>query len=299
MDDLHPFVLKRILALRQFRVLAAAELRELASLAENVSEARFAKGAVLAKAGVRQQALHLVLDGEVELQPSGQCVGPRDVLGALEVFAKREPTMTATATRPTHTLQLLASDVTDLLEENYSVLRATLQDLAARMVAHASSMRAPLTSPIADPLGFVDRLILLRKQPPFANARIDALAMLARAFEEVRVPAGTVLARRGEPAAAAFIVVEGMLQVANGDGIARTLEAGDTLSSFETLAELPHAVTATARTPVRALAHPATAIYDVIEDHTDLGLTMIRGFARELIRAPVHPNEREPRRPVI
>src|SRR5215470_13926503 len=93
MDELHPFVLKRILALRQFRVLAAAELRELATLAENVSEVRFARG---------------------------------------EVFARREPAMTAIATRPTHTLQLLASDVTDLLEENYSVLRATLQDLAAR-----------------------------------------------------------------------------------------------------------------------------------------------------------------------
>jgi CRP-like cAMP-binding protein len=299
MDELHPFVLRRIFAMRQFRVLAAAELRELATLAENVSEVRFAKGAVIAKAGVRLPALHLVIDGEVELQPSGQLVGPREVLGALEVFARREPAMTAIATRDTHTLQLLASDVTDLLEENYSVLRATLQDLAARMVVHTPALRAPLAPPVADPLGFVDRLILLRKQPSFANARIDALAMLARAFDEVKVPAGTVLARRGEPATSAFVVVEGTLQVTDGDGFARILEPGDTISSFETLADLPHAVTAIARTPVRALSHPATAIYDVIEDHTDLGLTMIRGFARELIRAPVRPNEREPRRPLV
>jgi CRP-like cAMP-binding protein len=156
-------------------------------------------------------------------------------------------------------------------------------------------MRAPLAAPVADPLGFVDRLILLRRQPPFATARVDALAMLARALEEVLFPAGAIVTRCGESATAAYIIVEGSLQAIDADGLTRILEAGDTISSLETLADLTHAFTVQARTPVRALKHPATAIFDVVEDHADLGLTMIRGFARELIRAPVHPNEREPR----
>jgi len=286
MDEFNPFMLRRILALRQFRVFAAAELRELAMLAENVTEVRFAKGAVVAKAGSRLPALHLIVDGEIALRPSGQRFGARDVFGGLQVFARREQAETAVATRETHTLRLLAAEITDLLEENFTVLRATLQELATRMVLQTAPVRAALATPVSNPVGFVERLILLRRQPPFASARVDALAMLARAFEEVAFPAGAVIARFGDPATAAYVIIEGSLHATGGGGVPRVFEPGDTISSLETLADLTHAYTVHARTPVRALKHPATAIYDVIEDHTDLGLTMIRGFARELIRAP-------------
>src|SRR5690242_10646190 len=63
MPDLHPFALRRILALRQFPVLCDAELGELALFAENVAEVTLPAGIAVATAGSQLTALHLVLDG--------------------------------------------------------------------------------------------------------------------------------------------------------------------------------------------------------------------------------------------
>src|SRR5438477_2258627 len=61
----HPFALRRMLALRQFAALRDADLAELALLAENVTEVRLPAGTVIATAGHRLAALHLILTGEI------------------------------------------------------------------------------------------------------------------------------------------------------------------------------------------------------------------------------------------
>lgn len=283
MRDMTPFLLRRMLALRQFPMLADAELGELAMLAENLIEATFAPGQIVAPAGVRPSALHLVVSGELASPSEGRTWGPRHAFGTLEVLARRALTGPVIATRPTQTLQLLSSEITEVLDENFGVLRAAVQGLSARMIA---LVRLPQISvPEVTPLGLVDRLIVLRQQAPFAHARLDALAMLAHASEELSFPAGAVVARRGELATATLVVVEGALHARRNDSDAATLGPGQAIAPFETLAELPHPATLEATTAVRALASTATAIYDTIEDHTDLGLAMIRAFATTLLDA--------------
>ena len=295
-----PFVLRRILALRKFPMFANAELGDLALLAENLAEASYPKGSVIALAGARPPALHLVLDGEIASIPragrspsrstSGtgrETWGPLDVFGALEVLARRELAAPAVAARETRTLQLFSTDLTEVLEESFGVLRATLRVLAARVWQTAPPvLHADGDVPASDPLGLVDRLILLRRQPPFAGARLDAVAMLSHASDEVRFAAGDTIVRAGEAATTAYVVVEGSLRATDERGVEHALGPGDAIGALETLAELPHAETIDALTPVRALASGATAIFDVLEDHTDLGLAMIASFARELADQP-------------
>ena len=85
-DD--PFVLRRVLWLRQFPWLHEAELREVTMLAENLTEVRFAPGAVVAPAHVRPPALHFVIEGE--LANATRTWGPRNVVGAVEILAHPE-----------------------------------------------------------------------------------------------------------------------------------------------------------------------------------------------------------------
>jgi CRP-like cAMP-binding protein len=275
MHDVSPFVLRRILALRQFPILAGAELGELAMLAENMADALFPAGAIVAPAGARPPALHLVVEGD--LAGAGRTWGPRQVFGTLEILARRDLVEAVIAARQTRTLQLASSEITEVLEENFSVLRATVQGLAARL-AHVLPPLPRATIPDAEPLGFVDRLIILRQQRAFAGARLEALAMLAHSSEEVIYPMGAVVARRGDPATHLSTVVDGML---HAEG--RMLVAGDRISPFAAIAELPHPATIEATTRTRVLRTSASAIFDAIEDHTDLGLAMTRGFSSLLL----------------
>jgi len=66
MADFNPLVLRRMLALRRFTIVADAELAELATLAENVIETRLSAGSVIAEANRRVPALHLILNGTIE-----------------------------------------------------------------------------------------------------------------------------------------------------------------------------------------------------------------------------------------
>src|SRR5512146_1596290 len=124
MSDFNPLRLRRMLALRRFAVVADAELAELALLAENVVEARFPAGSLIARANQRLGALHLVLDGTIEC--GGMTWGPQRVFGALEVLAERELAAPAIAKTETTTLQLFSPDVTEFLEDSFGVLRTTL-----------------------------------------------------------------------------------------------------------------------------------------------------------------------------
>jgi CRP-like cAMP-binding protein len=273
-----------VLALRTFDVLGTAELAELAMLAENMTEASFRAGSVIAPAGARLRALHFILDGEVAT-PRRERLGARRVFGVLDVFARRELAAPAIAVRDTRTFELQAADVKDILDENFGVLRALLHELA-RLVIGCSLPATPWIGSLSRPLGFVDRLTLLRQQPMYATATFDALAMLAHAAEEVAFLPGATIARAGDTADTVYTVIEGGVHATAADGSTRNFGSGDSVAFFETLAVAPHSRTFEARTPVRALKQSSAAILDVIEDHTDLGLAMIGELARILTESP-------------
>jgi CRP-like cAMP-binding protein len=111
----------------------------------------------------------------------------------------------------------------------------------------------------------------------YRGARLDALAALAHASSEVRFARGTQIVRAGEVALSSFVIIEGSLAGPDGE-----LGPGHAVGALETLADLPHPATLEARTPVRALESSAGAIFDVLEDHSDLGMAMLASFAGAL-----------------
>jgi CRP-like cAMP-binding protein len=274
MAELDPFVLRRALWLRHVRWLATAELPDLALLAENLTEVHFVAGQIVAPAGVAPGALHFIIDGEIGFD--GRRWGPGAVVGGLEVLARRPLALALLATQNTRTLELPSADLFDILDDNFAILRAALRGLADLMPPPP-----PLVLPaLGEPLGFVERLTLLRDQPTFRGAGLDALADLAHASQEVWFAANSAVVRQGDPAASAFVIVEGSLLGPDG-----MLGPGHTIGALETLAERPYRATLDAATPVRALESSANAIFDVLEDHTDLGMAMLASFAATLSAA--------------
>jgi CRP-like cAMP-binding protein len=275
MSDHSPFLMHRMLALRQFPLFAHADLSELAMVAENVVERSFATGGVVAPAE-RLTSLHLILDGQLEV---GELqLGARSVHGSLEVAARRPARAPAIALAPTRTLELDASDYFEILEDNFGLLLATIRDLAARVIPLGDLHRRFTVPTSHGTVGLVERMILLRQHIPFSGARLEALAILAHAAVEARWAPGEILKRANARADGSLIIIEGAVRA--GD---RMLGPGHAIGVLETLAGIPHRETFEAATPVRALQSHAATILDVLEDHTDFALTILETFARALL----------------
>lgn len=278
---MHEFAipLRRMLALRQFPVFASVDLVELAILADNVDETRVSAGTPLASLG----GLHLVLEGRIEA-PRGHRVetwGPRDMFGVLEALARRPAIEQAVAATDLHTLRLAATDVADVLEDNFGLLREMLRELAGRLVASRVE-RPPIAATFlpATPLTLVERLIVLRQLFPFVGGRLQPLAAVAQATEELCFPAGLAISSMGDLVEDTLIVLSGSLRSG-----ARMIEQGAAIGSLESLAGLRHATGLETMTPVRVLRCANSAVLDVIEDHTDFGLAVISRFAAALLDA--------------
>ena len=271
MHDRNTKLLRRMLVLRQFPLFGHADLGELANVAENVVERSFTAGAIVAPAA-HLPSLHFIVEGRVS--HGSHELGPRHVHGALEVLAARAALAPAIAIVPTRTLELI--DYREVLEDNFGLMLAAVRELAARVLPFQAPCRAhPFREGAA--LGLVERMIVLRHQPAFAGARLEALAILAHAAVEMRQPAGAILRHAGALADGALILLEGTLHAD------RVLSPGHAVGTLETLAGLPHETTVEAVTPVRVLVSHAATIHDVLEDHSDFGLAMLQTFARTLI----------------
>ena len=276
MLDLNPRGMRRILSLRQFSLFSAATLGDLALLAENVSEASYRTGELVAPPG-KLDSVHLVVEGAIE--SGAKTARAREAFGLLELLADRPLVVPARATSATRTLQLFASDLGDVLEEGFGVLRGVLHELAARVAWRPGAAPRQIEIPDGAPLGLVERLLVLRQLAPFASARLEPLGALAHSAEETTFAPGALVARAGERAAAVHVVLEGRVRATTGD----PLTAGSTIGGVEALGELPHARTFEAASRVRTLAFPSQAIFDVIEDHTELGLAVLATFASTLV----------------
>lgn len=290
MRDITPSTLRRILMLRQFPILCDAELGELAMFAENVTEVVLPAGTTVASAGSRLDALHLVLTGEIATTGGlRRTWGPYQVFGGLEVLANREASQTAMTTVATTTLQLLAPDVMEILEDSFGVMLAALRGLAA---AHATGPQQPPRACAlpdrapARPLGFVERLMLLRQQPTFAVAPLESLAALAHVSEEVALPAGTLVARAGMAPASSYVILEGASSAVGASGVPRRLGPGDAIGHLEALAGRLHEETIEVVEPMRALKIDASRVFDIIEDHADFGRAILAVLADGLLARP-------------
>lgn len=267
-----PFLMRRMLALRQFPLWRHADLAELAMVAENADERAFDAGDVIEPG----DSLHLLLEGRIVVADTELVA--RDVFGGLEVAARLPRADLAIAREPTRTLELGASDYFEVLEDHFRLLLATIRDYAARALP-LGDLRRPLAMPFGESaLGLVERMILLRHQVPFSAARLEALAILAHAATEVHWPAGATVVRARTPADRSLIVLAGSLHAPGRD-----LEPGHALGVLETLAGVPYRETFEAATPVRALSTSAGTLRDVLEDHTDFALSILETFARALV----------------
>jgi CRP-like cAMP-binding protein len=278
---------ERVLALRSFPGLSQVDPAHLAIMADVAEERVFARGATLITPGQPVRSMHLIRRGEVAVMREGVAMrryGPGDIVGAIASLTRDPAGQHVVATVDTRTFEIERGDFEDVLEESFSMLfsalRGTLRSVidCRRQIPEDAGFSAPIVEMVRGPadLGLVERVLFLRRLLTYGRAKVEALAELASGMVEVRLPAGAALWQPGEPSPYSLLVWSGVIRGDTGRGQQFRFGPDSVVGGIDSIAGEPRWYRATAETEVVALRSESADLMDVIEDHPDMGLDMLR-----------------------
>lgn len=168
------------------------------------------------------------------------------------------------------------------------------RDLAAAARAERQQ-HSPASSPaIAEGgvavLTVVEKAIFLRAVPVFAAMAPAQLQILASAGEELEYPRGTAIFSAGDPADRLFVIVSGRVGIeearARGNVVRiATIEAREPFGELAVFDAPAHTTSAVAVDDCYLLAIRREVLLDLIGQHPDLALTIIKFLSRRLREA--------------
>jgi len=203
-------------------------------------------------------------------------------------------------------LRVLGRDLHETLARLRSGEDAWLAELAGRVGAELlgeERLRPPVFTrrpggescpapaallPEASAMELIEKVFLLQQVDLLRGATAQQLALLGSIATEVAVEAGTVLLRRGEPTDAMHVVVDGSVEL-RGEG-EQTIMAqhGTAFGTWALIDEAPSLVHARVVEAGRLLRITRGDFDDLIADHHELSLGLLRGLARR-VRALAEP----------
>src|SRR5712691_4500758 len=127
---------------------------------------------------------------------------------------------------------------------------------------------------------------LLRRVPVFEGLPDDQIAWFLSQSQELRLKAGDVYARQGDPADAMFVILEGLLQGRGevaGDTITFDLEPGDVTGVLPFSRMKQFTVSGRAETDSHALRFPASQFPDLVQKMPELTKRLV-GLMSDRIR---------------
>ncbi len=264
-------------------------------MAEYAQERFFPRGSVLMRAGEPVPAIHFLVSGQVRVHRRGRDLGVAREgagIGSLALLAHDPEGVEAVAQGDVLTLEIGADAVQEVFEDRFPILRHVLRDVCRRLVQavrrHGPGLfLAPWQVPLRLPtrgLDLVERLVLLRAAPPFAQASLTTLGDLARAMREVRFERGELLWSEGERASHTLLLVEGLVTCRSLDGqVAFDLGPGVSAGALEMVAELPRYYEARAQTPLLALRGRVEELIDIFEDNHRMAMGFLAAMTRHLL----------------
>ena len=122
----------------------------------------------------------------------------------------------------------------------------------------------------------------LGKIPMFAACSNRELQTVARAVREVEHPAGTVIAREGEPGIGLFVITDGTASVTIGGRKKGSLEPGEFFGEIALLDGGPRTATVTADTDVKLLGLTEWVFRGLLQEHPSIAVKTLQAMAARL-----------------
>jgi CRP-like cAMP-binding protein len=285
--------IERMLAIKAMPLLGDVHPDELAVIAEHARFRTFRRGETLySGAQAPVSAIHLVVDGRVTEHRGGRPFvthGPHRVLGGEDALALAASDVVAVADEDTRTLAIDRDRLRDVLEDNFGVLSAALQGVAAatlrlrRRIVPSAGWSAPpplarARAPMTDDLGA--RVAFLWRETWLGSSRIRTLGQLATEAAPVGLREGETLWATGDDAEDMLVVIDGRVRCATDDGRQRfDAGRGAVLGLEEALAMEARWYGAVVQAPGSGLRITRAALIDVLEDDPDSALELLAACA--------------------
>jgi CRP-like cAMP-binding protein len=290
-------VIERALILKAFPGFAPLSMDQLTVLATIARERFFPAGTVMHTPGRIVTCFHMILEGLVEVHRHGrraQELGPKGLVGGLAALTRDPEGSHIVAVRDTFALEIDSEDMDDLWEEHFSLIRSVLlamsRTLRAAVIKGGEPQEpspppeAATSPPPSAPLSLIDRMFALRGASSFAAMSLEAVGQLAADTEELRLQPGETLWKVDDPSRFATLVVHGVAVCSPPGGATFRVGPGSHVGAFDVMAEQPRWFECRAETAVVALRMSGGSILDVLEDHPEVAVHMLRDTARRLNR---------------
>lgn len=286
----------RVLALRSLPSLAGVDDAALTMVAEHARSRLFRAGEHVLRWGEPLQYAYVILDGRLRLTRKGRkpttVTRPQGV-GMMSVLAGAHEEMEVVAEVDTLTLTLPLSGAQEAFEENFSLMRIMLRNTASLLLARrgnlpvlAANAGSAATGDYPErPMTLVERILQLRSMGIFARCNVDALVAIARQTHEVRLPAGEVLWRIGEPATFWLQIDYGRVRCTSPEGSSVEVGHGFVLGVMETVSQQQRAYEARTETALIASRLDRQSFLPVMEANTDLARGVMANFAQAVLDA--------------
>ncbi len=282
---------QRALIIKTFPGFAALDAAGLATLASITRERSFRAGTVIHEPGVPVVAFHLIVEGEVQMYRNGKeskRFGPKSAIGGLASLTRDPEGAHAVAVTDVFALEIDSDDMQDVFEDHYDVLLGVLKamstglrqaQIAAGGGAAISGRATPpaVTSP--GELSVVEKMFFLRKTSNFSKASIEALSDLAAGAYEKRYRPGDVIWRAGDDAHTSVQVLAGTVICQAPDMKPFELGVGMIVGGLDSMARQPRWYDCVAKDDVRLLVIERTLMFDVLEDHIEMAMALLRALA--------------------
>lgn len=283
---------ERVLSFRSFPGLASVDPTTLASLADLATERTFPGGATLIEPGGRVRAMHLIRSGTVAVLREGRTLrrfGAGDFVGAIASLTREAVGQQVVAETEVRTFEIDSREFLDVLEDSFSLLHAALIGILRSVLGARKSIfpdagfaePPPVKRPDAE-LGLAERVLFVRRLLTYGHAGVEAVAELAREMRALRIPEGQVLWEAGDHAPHALLVWSGSVGCTTPPGQTFRFGPDSVVGGIDSIAGEPRWYRAVAETDLLVLKSGAAELLDVLEDHPDMGLSMLRGAARIL-----------------
>jgi len=186
------------------------------------------------------------------------------------------------ATEPTVYLALPLHDFMQILEDRFPLFLQIARTLSQQIGAPVLGGSRPTQIP--ERLDLVGRIVAARRNPLFAETNLTVLIELLRSAEEIQLSAGEQLWPGKVPNPGLVIPIEGTL-IANDGKTTAEAGPGDVVGLAELFSGDSSAVAIEAATAGRVLQISNGKMIDVIEDHFEVALIVLRHLSMRFMDA--------------
>lgn len=302
-------IIEKALVLGKVSIFEETPRDLLADIARLLVGHRVVEGEVVIRKGEPGDSMYLLVSGGVRVHDGDVTLDQlREgaIFGELALLDPQPRSATVTATEASELFSLGADPFHELIGGRIEVVQGLFRVLCRRLRHATETALAGLPEPvveapgraggrgagaaIAESTSTLERVLVLKSAPIFAETPEHVLAEIATFLVERRYRAGTPILRKGELGTSMYLVVEGEARVHDGEHHLARVGARSIFGELALLDPQPRSASVTAITDLHLFIVEQGPFYELLGERPEVVRGLFRVLARHIRRTSRTPS---------